>query len=274
MRLLFVLVFAVGLPAAIVLPYLNGQYIIPADRDVLAVYGRTEGTALPGSVNVVVWNVHKGFDQGWEEDLSRLSGAADLVLLQEAFLGGKMRQFFKERSQKNWQYAQSFRYARGGDTTGVALGASVQPREVSFARSPGREPVIHTPKMAVVASYALEGSAEPLLVVNVHGQLLTSYAWYEAQLRNLADIIRKHRGPVIWAGDFNSWTAARLALVQRLAGELGFSPVRFVPDERKKVLGNPIDHVFVRGFTVESSRVYGELRSSDHQALNCVLRLK
>ncbi len=33
---------------------------------------------------LVNWNVHKGQDKGWQEDLARLSKQADFVLLQEA----------------------------------------------------------------------------------------------------------------------------------------------------------------------------------------------
>ena len=34
--------------------------------------------------NLITWNVHKGQDKGWQEDLARLSKQADFVLLQEA----------------------------------------------------------------------------------------------------------------------------------------------------------------------------------------------
>ena len=34
--------------------------------------------------HLITWNVHKGQDTGWQEDLERLSKQADFVLLQEA----------------------------------------------------------------------------------------------------------------------------------------------------------------------------------------------
>ena len=34
--------------------------------------------------NLITWNVHKGQDKGWQEDLARLSKQANFVLLQEA----------------------------------------------------------------------------------------------------------------------------------------------------------------------------------------------
>ena len=40
---------------------------------------------LTGSrFHLITWNVHKGQDKGWQEDLARLSNQADFVLLQEA----------------------------------------------------------------------------------------------------------------------------------------------------------------------------------------------
>ena len=44
--------------------------------------------------NLITWNVHKGQDKGWQEDLARLSKQADFVLLQEATLASKFKHIF------------------------------------------------------------------------------------------------------------------------------------------------------------------------------------
>ena len=257
-----------------VIAYLALQYDVPVDSAVLSTYGRSTASGLPKVLNILVWNVHKGVDAGWEEDFVRLSEGASLVLLQEAFLGQKMQNLFESSLNKKWAYARSFGYPSLEATTGVALGSAAQAQEISFHRSPGREPLLRTPKMALSALYALEGAEEPLLVVNVHAQLATSYTWYGAQLRSLARLIAAHKGPVIWAGDFNTWSRARLELLESLAVELELSELVFIPDERTTFWGRPLDHIFIRGFDVVSSEVHGELQSSDHKALTYVLRLR
>ncbi len=274
MRWVLIVVLCASFIFCGVIAYLALQYDIPEDRAVLSTYGQCTASRLPKLLSILVWNVHKGSDAGWQEDLVRLSEGASLVLLQEAFLGQKMQNLFESSLNKKWAYARSFGYPSLEATTGVALGSAAQAQEISFHRSPGREPLLRTPKMAVSALYALEGAEEPLLVVNVHAQLATSYAWYEAQLRSLAELIAAHKGPVIWAGDFNTWTRARLELLESLAVELELLAVSFVPDGRTTFWGRPLDHIFIRGFDVVSSQVHGELQSSDHKALSCVLRLR
>ena len=44
---------------------------------------------------LVNWNVHKGQDKGWQEDLARLSKQADFVLLQEANAVSKFKYIFR-----------------------------------------------------------------------------------------------------------------------------------------------------------------------------------
>ena len=44
--------------------------------------------------HLITWNVHKGQDKGWQEDLARLSKQADFVLLQEATQHQNLSTFF------------------------------------------------------------------------------------------------------------------------------------------------------------------------------------
>jgi endonuclease/exonuclease/phosphatase (EEP) superfamily protein YafD len=253
--------------------YFKDRFRLPPDNDLLFTYGKASVPAFSEKVKVLVWNIHKGKDDEWDRDLSRLSEDTELILLQEAVTAPKMLELFRQSKDHLWNYAASFAYGGEGETTGVAIGSRVLPEGVGFLRSTGREPLVGTPKMTIYAHFPLRFHEETLLVVNIHSNLLVREADYEAQVFAAAGIIRKHSGPVLWAGDFNTWSKGREGIVFRQTKELGLRPVVFESDARTTLFGYPLDHAFVRGLEVVSSRVYGELESSDHKALEFVLEV-
>ena len=130
-----------------------------------------------------------------------------------------------------------------------------------------REPWLRTDKATVITEYALDGLSETLLVVNVHAVNFTfGLGAFEAQIGAAADVIGRHRGPVIFTGDFNTWRQGRLALVSALVAENGLRPVDFERDARKRFLGKPLDHVYVRGLDVEAA-VTWDTETSDHNPM-------
>ena len=81
-----------------------------------------------------------------------------------------------------------------------------------------------------------------------------------------------HRGPIVLAGDFNTWSDARFDLVREIAGRLGLVEISYADDRRVLFLGHHVDHVFVRGLDVVAVNV-GPVKSSDHNPVEAVLRL-
>lgn len=57
-------------------------------------------------------------------------------------------------------------------------------------------------------------------------------AAYKKQLEQIGKLTRKYRGPVLIAGDFNTWNIKRLALLQQIMVRNKLQPVRFGQDER------------------------------------------
>jgi endonuclease/exonuclease/phosphatase (EEP) superfamily protein YafD len=107
------------------------------------------------------------------------------------------------------------------------------------------------------------------LVVSTHALNFTFLGPYEDQLLDIADRINRHRGPVIWAGDFNTWNGGRWDTLYELASTLGLQAVHFDEDYRMMVL----DHVFIRGLKVKAARVLNEWITSDHSPLALQLQL-
>ena len=129
------------------------------------------------------------------------------------------------------------------------------------------EPVLRTPKATLVTEYALAGRDENLLVVNMHVVNFTmGLAAFQAQLSDASDVVAQHRGPVILTGDFNTWRQARLDLLGSIIDAHGLEAVDFPDDARKRFLGKPLDHVYVRGLDVVSATTY-ETDTSDHNPM-------
>ena len=66
-------------------------------------------------------------------------------------------------------------------------------------------------------------------------------AAYQNYWQELETILESHDGPLIVAGDFNTWNSERLAIVAMTARRLKLQPVRFEPDRRSRFFGQVVD---------------------------------
>ena len=112
------------------------------------------------------------------------------------------------------------------------------------------EPWLRLPKSALFARYQLSNGQE-LAVVNLHGVNFTvGVEEYEEQMAKLERALATHSGPMILAGDFNSWRQARLDIVEAMTGRLALHEVKLGNDQRIKILGQPLDHMYYRGLAL------------------------
>ncbi|HEY3531786.1 MAG TPA: endonuclease/exonuclease/phosphatase family protein, partial [Casimicrobiaceae bacterium] len=182
----------------------------------------------PHAISVFTWNIHKQANAGWPHDLQSLSRRADLLLLQEAVLDPTLRELIDGQGL-DWIMASSFGYA--GRDVGVITAARVRPAATCTTRA--IEPLLGIPKSAVVSWFALRGRMDRLAVANVHAiNFSLSLRAYRAQLDTLADALRAHAGPLMLAGDFNTWTQAREEAVREVARRLGLTEVSMPTDRR------------------------------------------
>lgn len=232
------------------------------------VSGDAEATLGRQIFTVLSWNVHKGNDPDWYDDLTVLAGNADFLLLQEVVLN----ESFKQRLGvlgRQWLLAPAFLLGR--DQVGVLSAARVRPRNYCAIR--GNEPLIGIPKMALASTYPIAGSDETLLVVNVHVVNFTlTLESVRRQIEKITAMILSHQGPVIVAGDFNTWSAERVALIRHEMMGLGLQPVSFVPDQRTEFFNHTVDAIFFRGLAVLSTST-PQVRTSDHNPLQVRFRI-
>jgi endonuclease/exonuclease/phosphatase (EEP) superfamily protein YafD len=227
-----------------------------------------EGRRLtPDSIQLLNWNAHKHMHADMHEDLIQLSAGTDLILLQET--APDYDHLAQIDPPLHWVYAPGYNWA--GRTTGVITASKIEP--LAYCRIMSREPWLRSPKAINVTRYALLGTDETLLVFNVH--LINFTLGVKAlrqQLEAVAGLIRQHTRPVIVSGDFNTWSKKRAQVVASNMEELGLSSVDYLKDQRTRIFGRPVDHLFVRGIkNAQATTIVVE--SSDHNPMSVQLSL-
>jgi endonuclease/exonuclease/phosphatase (EEP) superfamily protein YafD len=217
----------------------------------------------PSEINLLIWNTHKGQDNGWLEEFAELSADQDLLLLQEAFLKDELRDLLL-RETLSWNLATTFMKDR--IETGVMTASHVTPASACVQRT--MEPLLSLPKSTLISRFRIEGSADTLLVGNIHAVNFTmGTEAFRSQLDRLASILDEHDGPAIVAGDFNDWSHSRSEILDETLVETGLlRKVTFDGKGPRTVLGRTVDHVYYRGLTVVAGRVL-ESDTSDHNPI-------
>jgi endonuclease/exonuclease/phosphatase (EEP) superfamily protein YafD len=226
------------------------------------------GPALdPQRIRVVTWNIHKQGDAGWDRDLARFAADSDIVLLQEVILADPLARILGEAGLR-WVMASSFLY-KDAD---IGVVSAARAPTVAHCTQRVTEPLLRLPKSSVVTWLPIRGSSKLLAVANVHSiNFALTLDAYQAQFAGIAEALAHHDGPVILAGDMNTWTASRHAALRELGAQLGLTEIPF-DQGRSRFLGREVDHILVRGLAVESATAIA-VDSSDHHPVRAVLRV-
>lgn len=224
-----------------------------------------QGDGLPGELEVLSWNIQKAGNSGWARDLVDIAGDVNLAFIQEASVQAHIPDLLDATPYQNFAAG----YSTPGRQTGVMTLSSTSPSlHCNFT---SWEPWLGTPKATSVTEYPLAGRTERLLAINLHAVNFTfGLDDLERQLQSLAQLLEQHRGPVILAGDLNTWSGPRQALVNEFTGRFGLDAVAFSPDLRTTAFGQALDHIYIRGLRAQAARVV-PVSSSDHNPLRVSL---
>jgi endonuclease/exonuclease/phosphatase (EEP) superfamily protein YafD len=253
-------------------------YVVPDEDDILVVIGEAQSAKglNPERIRVLVWNMQKSTKEDWESDFSNMIDRYDLALLQEFLLTTDTEITYDKTRQMRWDFAAAFLEKESEAAAGVATGSAANPSKVEFRRAPVNEPFTQTPKMTLITYYPLAGAQHgrhELLVANIHAINFRGERPFKRQLDDLMTSLIEHAGPVLFAGDFNTWSDDRMDELERVTGRAGLTRVEF-GDGQKSFMGNVLDHAFVRDLQVVSSRVLTDVESSDHSALEMELEFE
>jgi endonuclease/exonuclease/phosphatase (EEP) superfamily protein YafD len=235
--------------------------------DSLGQASATSESVLGLDLTVLSWNIQKASNEGWANDLGQLGAHVQLAFIQEASLQAPIAQALP--SPLHQAFAAG--YTSENTETGVMTLSSGYPSLACNLTA--WEPWLGTPKATGVTEYPLAGRTDRLLTINVHAVNFTvGLESFKAQIHALGTLLEAHAGPVILAGDLNTWSDARQVLVDSFMQTHSLLPVNFNPDLRTRAFGRALDHIYLRGITARSARVV-PVSSSDHNPLLVTLQI-
>lgn len=222
--------------------------------------------AHAGEFSVLTWNIQKGETRGWSELLKvyqpdiflaqEVTTNPSMVLLPlESELGGD----FKWVMNPAWMMSDGY-------ATGTLNASRFESVYHELLLSHDVEPIASTPKSMLVTDYIIPRCGQ-VRVINLHMLNFNLGPAYRRQLEQLDAFIETHSGPLIVAGDFNSWNGFRENTLFTWSERLGLTHVEMVRHTWFFVL----DHVFYKNLTLlDSEEIPSAL--SDHNPLRTQFR--
>lgn len=219
-----------------------------------------KGLPLSG-LRVTSWNVYKGAISGWEDELADMDTPSSLLLMQEAM--SDIAMLSELGPDQRWHFSPGYKTQSG--LSGVATTASVN--AVERCTLFHREPWLRSPKASLVTRYRLQNSIETLLVANIHAINFTfGTRAFGRQVSDLVQLIRGHAGPMVIAGDFNTWSNRRQRVLDNALAVLDVLPVQYDAERVTRVFGNQLDHIYYRGLALRQAEAR-PTDTSDHNLL-------
>ena len=216
-------------------------------------------TLDPENISLLNWNIYKGKLDNWEKDLHNFINDIDIVTIQEAHLNYKLKSVLHNN---DYQWTLNAAFHLNNIPAGVMTASRIPALDTCGLRH--IEPLIRTHKTTLVSYYPIEGFDKNLLVANIHGINFTlgTYA-YKKQIKHLFDIVNQHEGPVLIAGDFNTWSHARKTVMFSYVDSAKLTSLDYTNHNRTHVFGHALDHVFFRGLDPIKHHSW-QVNSSDH----------
>jgi endonuclease/exonuclease/phosphatase (EEP) superfamily protein YafD len=246
------------------------RFNIPPDSEVMVKFNKGKNIpAIPrNDIKVLVWNMYKAGKDSWHVDYPKVIKGMDILLLQEFFTNKRMMEVIQKDTDRDYYLSTSFKDKKHGMArTGVATASQYEATGYGWQRSYYREPIIRTPKMTGVTVFDLAGTDKDLLTLNIHAVNFVSTRKLKHMVYEGIKAANKHDGPVVFAGDFNTWSNKKQRMLFKMMKDHGFQNVGFKPDTRMRTFGNILDFVFIRDLKLKYSKVYGDIEGSDHKAM-------
>ncbi|MEH2031136.1 MAG: endonuclease/exonuclease/phosphatase family protein [Nostoc sp.] len=227
------------------------------------------------SIKVLSWNIAKqNYNKIWVKDFLKIIDTyqPNLIFLQEFSLKLEADEW-GEWLKMNWSFAPNFVDIHHQTYSGIFTAATISPLTKKVITTKHYEPIVRTPKISLITEYLLSEQSTTILTINSHLINFVDLNKFKIQLQELELALAIHRGPLIFSGDFNTWSRKRAVILNQVTTKLGLMPVVFAPHYQDKIkrflLSPPLDHIFYRDISVKkaSAKVLDQICSSDHKPL-------
>lgn len=216
-------------------------------------------------IRLISWNVYKFNRHLIIEDLNNLTKNVDIFFAQESMDDSETLNAAGFFNFLNLDFFSTFK--SNDFFTGVMTAHNFpQVKQIKILSS-GAEPITGTPKATGLNLITIQNTE--VLLINTHALNFNFGSDFENQISDVSHIIKKFKGPIIWAGDFNTWSESRMHFLLNITNKLDLFPISFKKDLRFLKL----DHIFVRGFEVQKAKILNHYYSSDHFPILVELKL-
>ena len=223
-------------------------------------------TSIPDTFGLLCWNVHKNNQKHskFQDFLAKevKEKAVDLILFQEA--GFRDNQHF-ELPEFSYDAAANLEFKE--EFYGVLTASRTESKYANAYLSEGRESLFGPHKSLLLSEYPL-GKSGSLLILNVHAINFRENQRYNKELERFLKLLESYQGPMILAGDFNSWNKQRREKLQKITERLSLKEVRFEKTAKVKAfMGKTLDFIFYRELELIEAVVMDEHKLSVHNPL-------
>lgn len=221
---------------------------------------------VPESFGLLCWNVYKNnqnnprFQQYLQSESHKRN--VDFMLFQEA---GFQDDHTFELPHFSYDGAANLEFRK--KFYGVLTASRVESHDAKAYLSEGRESLFG-PHKSLLQSYYSFDDGTSLLILNVHAINFRENQRYSKELERFLPLLKEHNGPMILAGDFNSWNRKRMDKLQKITEELSLTAVTFEKTGKvKSFMGKELDFVFYRDLELVEAEVRDDHKLSDHNPL-------
>ncbi len=244
------------------------------EADSIQHMGTANQAALGPVIRCLVWNIFKAKRSHWLADFKALTADRDLVCFQEAVVNAPSDDAFASSQRFEWVMAGSHEHPQSGVVTGVKTGCVTKPLKQTVHRSNYSEPVLKTQKLLLETHYAITDSTHSLMVLNMHAINFVSVKKFVDQLDQLSMALGYHDGPILLAGDFNTWSPKRLSHFIAMATDAGLTEAGMQRRVKMRHLNAHLDHVFYRGLSLMAVESLEHVTSSDHAPITASFKIE
>jgi endonuclease/exonuclease/phosphatase (EEP) superfamily protein YafD len=242
--------------------------VLPEEESLLTMGVGSETEFKTKSIKTLIWNIKKAKLSNWHQEFIYFSKDKDLILLQEAYTSARFTSTLKVLPKYRWDLGISFIENKKNNATGTMIGSYVKPITVEVEHSPDFEPLSETPKSMTVAKYKTPQAEGELLVISVHAINFKGLESFTRQMDEAEEILSIHKGPILFAGDFNTWNRARTTHLIELCKKYNLEEVKFQRGDLRTKFGKYyLDHSFTRGLKITMAQVLPSNNGSDHSPL-------
>lgn len=241
------------------------------EKEAVWQWGKSEAVELPKIIELAVWNIWKGSGgKPFMEEYFRIIKGRHILLLQEVLLTLKALGNFVPTGYSA-SHGATYR-RRDGLRDGVmtvAMAPPIEPVQRILCESP--EPFLKTTKATLVTYFNVTDFEKRLCVVNTHAKLVRRPATAVREIDRVLHRISQHDGPILYAGDFNTFSKTYIREVDKVMSTLGLQRVTLEADTRTATTA--LDQIYVRGIRIINAKVETGYLHSDHFPITATLEI-